>query len=44
MAAKMLTRVLKMLLHNCVVHPLCDALWLIGADRLADRLHDQTVP
>lgn len=30
--------------HNCVMHPLCGLLWLAGADRLANRLHNATVP
>lgn len=25
--------------HNIVIHPVCGVLWLIGANRLADRLH-----
>jgi len=28
------------LLHNCVVHPICGALWWLGFKRLPDALHD----
>jgi hypothetical protein len=31
-------------LHNVVAHPLSELLYLLGYERLSNRLHDMTVP
>ena len=30
--------------HNCIAHPLSEVLWQVGARRMADWVHDVTVP
>lgn len=34
-----LQRRLAMAWHNCVLHPIAGLCWLVGADRLGDRIH-----
>lgn len=34
----------KWTIHNVVAHPLSEILFLLGANKLSDRVHDATVP
>lgn len=35
---------MRFLFHNAVMHPICGLLWFVGADRVADWLHDFSLP
>lgn len=30
--------------HNCIVHPVAGLCWILGADRLGDRIHGDAGP
>ena len=32
------------LVHNCIAHPIAGVLWLCRCTRLADWMHDVTMP
>jgi len=35
---------LRIFFHDCLAHPVAGLLWILGIDRLAYAIHNETVP
>jgi len=38
-----MSKKLAILIHDIIAHPICGILWIVGAEKTGDYLHDLTV-